>query len=151
VALAALAQLALAAAGYTQGVPLAPLAVLAAWAVVRNPFEAWSGLLPAPLLLGLASDDRAGWVLIALAPTPLIAAALQARHSAIRTVAAAVATAAAGAAICALVLAGAHGALHTLAGTAAINGVSILLTGLLAAPLAVLLLPFRVRERGLFA
>src|SRR5688500_12435934 len=84
VALAALVQLAFVAAGASGGdlrsLPLLPLAMLAAWAAARGPDEAWAVLLPAPLVLGLASDERVGWFVLALTPTPLLAAALRGRR-----------------------------------------------------------------------
>jgi hypothetical protein len=152
VTLAALAQLVLAASvGDVRGLPLVPLAVLAAWAVARSPIEAWAGLLPAPLLLGLASDERVGWFVLALAPTPLLAAALRGHHGAPRILAASVAAAAGGAVLYTLLLVGVDGGARGLIDDAAALGRSVVLTCLLAALLAAALLPFRTREHGLFA
>ncbi|MSP22710.1 MAG: hypothetical protein EXR66_06800 [Dehalococcoidia bacterium] len=154
VALASLAQLGLVASvsGSVDAcaLPLLPLAALAAWAAVRGPVEAWAGLLPAPLLLGLTSDERVGWFIIALAPTPLIAVALRGPHNAARTIGVAACTAAAGLAIYAALLEGVAGSGRDLLEAPSALGRALLLTCLLAALVSVVLLPFRPRERGLF-
>jgi len=160
VALATLLQLAIIASGPAvadlRSLPLLPLAALAAWAAARGPDEAWTGLLPAPLLLGLASDERAAWFLLALTPTPLLAAALRGRGRGEARAAKLGALAASGGAAFAGVLAymllfallaGDAGAVLDEPGALARGA---LLTSLLAAVLAGALLVPRPRRRGLF-
>lgn len=153
VAIAALGQLALTAsggAGDPRGLPLLPLAVLAAWSAARGPGEAWAGLLPAPLLLGLASDERVGWFLLALLPTPLLAAALRGSHSAWRSIVVSAAAAAPGLALYTLLLFVVAGDLPRLVEEPAYLAGGVLWTCLLAALLAAVLLLFRPHQRGLF-
>lgn len=155
VALAALAQLGLVAsvAGDVdvRALPVLPLAALAAWTAARGPLEAWAGLLPAPLLLGLTSDERVGWFVLALAPTPLIAAALGRGPGAPRTLGAAAIAAVVGLVLYTALLEGVAGEARSLIEGASALGRGALLTGLLAMLLGVALLPFRPRARGLFA
>jgi hypothetical protein len=61
-------------AGVSAPVPVLPVAALVAWARVRHPGEAWLAIAPAALVLGAASEVRAGWFLLALLPAPLLAA-----------------------------------------------------------------------------
>ncbi len=57
--------------------PLLPVALLAAWAGVRHVGETWPMLLLMPLVLGAASEERAGWFLLALLPTAALSLAVQ--------------------------------------------------------------------------
>lgn len=147
----AVAQLALeAAVGFSAGVPLLPTAVLAAWARTRGPIEAWAALAPAAILIGVASEARAGWVVLALLPTPLLACALP-RGNAWRSLAISSVAAGAGAAAY-LALLAAPGVLES-PGDVQVGAIarSAGWTALGALVLAVMLLPFRPRERGLFS
>ncbi len=125
-------------------VPLLPIALVAAWAVVRDPIEAALALLPVAWVLGVASDQPVGWLLIALVPALLLGAAGRAlgRDRAIPAAA----------------LAGATSALAYLAILAAAplpdlfpNALATAgWTAATALATAVALYPFRPRERGLF-
>lgn len=58
-----------------RAVPLIPLAVLAGWSVARGFGEVVPGLLGAALVLGAASEDRAGWFILAMLPAAALLAA----------------------------------------------------------------------------
>ena len=53
----------------TAAAPLLPVALLAAWGSVRPANEVWGALLVTPVALGLASEQRVGWFMLALLPT----------------------------------------------------------------------------------
>ncbi len=151
VAASALAQLAIEAnIGSSAGVPLLPVAILGAWARTRPSFEGWVAVPPAALLLGAASDERAGWFLLALLPVPLLASVTH-RGGPGRALAAAAAAAGVGACLYlwAFTVVDGRATLgldeaRTIAGAAAWTALGALL-------LTACLLPFRPRERGLFA
>lgn len=128
--------------------PVLPVALLAAWAATRGAGPTWVWLLPFPLLLGAVSEQRAAWFLVALLPTPVLAAAavqLLPRRSL------GAATAAAGGALCYLVLlALVSGRPRLVLDEAEAMAVAAVLTGLAGAGLALMLVPLRPRERGLF-
>jgi hypothetical protein len=160
VALAALLQLGLTASTGggldARALPVLPLAALAAWAAARGAAEAWAGLLPAPIVLGLASSERVGWFLLALALTPLLASAFRGQGdardagAALHTVGAAGGGALVGALIYTLLLDAAAGDLPRALAASSALGVGALGTAVIAAGLGVALLPFRPRHRGLF-
>lgn len=125
-------------------VPLLPIALVAAWAVVRDPAEPALALPPVAWVLGVTSEQSVGWLLIALVPSVLLGAAWRAagrNH-----------------AIAAATLAGATSALAYLAilDTAALPDLlpmALATTGstaVAALAVALALYPFRPRERGLF-
>lgn len=130
--------------------PVLPVAVLAAWGALRGADELWAGLLLASLPLGLVSEERLGWFLLALLPTAALMlqpASPDAQRRFLRA-----SLAGAGGALTYLVLlflaAGEAGAIpaeaHALLGSAA-------LTAVLAGLFAALLWPLRVpRSAGLF-
>lgn len=60
--------------GEPRAAPLLPLAVLAGWSAARGFGEAAPGLLGAALVLGAASEDPAGWFVLALVPAATLAA-----------------------------------------------------------------------------
>ena len=133
--------------------PLLPVALLAAWIAVRGPSEAWAAVLVAPIALGAASEERVGWFLLALLPTALVATLLprgkqpSARTFVVRAVAAAVL----GSMLFALTLAIAAARVELSSHGIGALGSAALLTALLAAGVAALLLPFRHRTQGLFS
>ena len=57
--------------------PLLPLAALAGWSAARGAGEAAPGLLGAALVLGIASEDAAGWFVLASAPAAALLAAAE--------------------------------------------------------------------------
>ena len=75
-AFAALAQIGTAPAwaGQPLAAPVLPLAVVAGWASVRGPGEAAAAAIAAALALGAASEERAGWFLLAMLPAAALAA-----------------------------------------------------------------------------
>jgi hypothetical protein len=54
--------------------PLLPVAVIAAWATLRGEGDAWPALLVAAFVLGVASQLRVGWFMLALLPTSALCA-----------------------------------------------------------------------------
>jgi hypothetical protein len=136
--------------------PVLPVALIAAWAAARRPEEAWPAILLPAVVLGVASEERVGWFLVALLPAPLLAAfavrRLRPRVNGLwRRVSAACAAAAGGAVAYALVLAlagGLGGTLYDHAGPLLATGV---LSALLAGVATLGFWPLRPRERGLFA
>ena len=133
--------------------PMLPIALLAAWAAVRGGSEVWSVLLIVPVTLGAASEERVGWFLLALLPTALTAMALRpAAHPSRRSfVARAAVTAAAGTVLFALTL-GVAAAQPDLSRDGLVSlFASGVVTAVVAATAAVLLLPLRPRARGLFS
>jgi len=136
-----------------EGAPLIPVALFAGWVTVRGPSEVWAALLVAPAALGAASEERVGWFLLALLPTALVAITLpRGRHpSGWTSVALAAGTAVIGAALYTLTLAVASTRIDLSTAGLEASSTAVLLTGLLAAGLAALLLPLRRRSRGLFS
>ncbi|MDA0271165.1 MAG: hypothetical protein O2798_06510 [Chloroflexi bacterium] len=136
--------------------PVLPAALIAAWAVMRGPDEAWPALLLPAVILGALSDERAGWFLIAMLPAPALGALIAARarrtgagitrRSLWAAMAAAVAALAYG-----LVLALAAGVLAEVPHLAAPVVGGMLLTALVTLLAAPLVWPLRQRERGLFS
>ncbi|MCA9857533.1 MAG: hypothetical protein KC458_09675, partial [Dehalococcoidia bacterium] len=53
--------------------PVIPVVLVAAWGAVRRPDETWPAILLPAVVLGVASEERVGWFLLALLPAPLIA------------------------------------------------------------------------------
>ncbi len=62
--------------------PLLPLAVVAGWSAVRGLGEAAPALLGAAVVLGAASEERAGWFLLAMLPAAALIAGAGAAPSA---------------------------------------------------------------------
>jgi hypothetical protein len=134
----------------TSAAPLLPVALLAAWGALRGVEELWVALLLAPIPLGVASEERLGWFLLALLPT----AALVLRDALPEGPRAfgRVARAAGVGALCYLVLLWvAAGEARALPGAAGIILGAAVMTAALAAVLATLLWPVRTRRSpGLF-
>lgn len=130
--------------------PLLPVALLAAWGTVRDPAEVWPALLVAAIALGVASEQRAGWYLLALLPTGAILLAPGARTSMARLTRAPLAAAAgAWAYLVVLLVVGGDGTAIPALGVDLALGA--MWTGALAALLACALWPLRAQARGLFA
>lgn len=53
--------------------PVLPVALVTAWAAMRRPEETWPAILLPAFVLGVASEERVGWFLLALLPAPLVA------------------------------------------------------------------------------
>jgi hypothetical protein len=125
--------------------PLLPVALLAGWGVMRSPDEVWPGLLIVPLPLGLISEERLGWFILALLPT----AALLLRKpppEGIQTLGRVPLVAALGAAGYLVVLWVAAGEVHALTNPVAVVAAPAVMTALLATVLAALLWPVRTRR-----
>ncbi|MEZ4501209.1 MAG: hypothetical protein R3C39_01085 [Dehalococcoidia bacterium] len=129
------------------GAPVLPVAVLAAWSASRRPEAAWIAAVPLALMLASVSEVRAGWFVLALAPTPLLATSIHARVPALP---AAALGAAAGASVYVATLALAANRLPLLTSAFEATMRGALLTALAGLAVAVLFLPFRPRETGLF-
>ena len=130
--------------------PLLPVALLAAWGTMRSPDEVWPALLLAPLPLGLASEERLGWFLLAFLPT----AALLARQSppeSLHRLGRVPLAAALGAVGYFVLLWLAAGEVRALPGAADLILGSATMTAIAASLLAALLWPVRLRRApGLF-
>lgn len=146
---ASLLQLGAVPAFFLDGVaaPLLPVAVIAAWATLRGEGDAWPALLIAAIVLGVASQLRVGWFLLALLPTSALCA-IVVRQAGGRLALAPLA-AAVGAVAYLAVLALAAGRPATM-----LQPWEVLLaagwTALVATLVALVLRPFHPRPQGLF-
>lgn len=136
--------------------PVLPAILLVAWAAQRGPEECWPALIAPAVILGVLSDERAGWFLVALLPAPLLGLIVMRRAR--RTGAGALRRAlwSAGAAGLAALLYGgiltlAAGVARDLPASTAEAMAGVLLSAMLGAGLAFAAWPLRRRERGLFA
>jgi len=59
-----------------ESAPMLPVALLAAWGGSRNVDQVWPAIIPAALLPGILSTERAGWYLLALIPVVLLSSAI---------------------------------------------------------------------------
>lgn len=134
--------------------PVIPVALVVGWAAMRRADETWPAILLPALVLGVASEERVGWFLLALLPAPAVATL--AVHGFKRvtgfwrragTAGAAAALAAALYATTLAVAGGIGGELPERAGALATTAVA---SGILAVLVAVCCWPFRPRQRGLF-
>jgi hypothetical protein len=130
--------------------PLLPVALLAAWGAMRSLDDMWPGFFVVPLTLGVVSEERVGWFLLALLPT----AALLMRPAppeALRQLSRAGLVAAAGALAYLVLLFIAAGEVAALLNAVPRLAVAMLGTAAIAATFALLLWPARSRRaRGLF-
>lgn len=141
--------------------PVLPVALIAAWASMRDPRETWPALVVSAVLLGVVSEARIGGYLLALLPTAaaavLLAAAREERDrgttsGARRLTEAAVAGAAGAAAYVTLLAIGdAPGVLPLEAGAIGAILFGAAWTGTVAVAIAAALWPQRSRSTGLFA
>jgi hypothetical protein len=129
--------------------PLLPVALIAAWAAVREADETWPLLLVVPVSLGVASQERVGWFMIALIPVAALALAAGRGNGAHR-VALAPVVAAAGTLLYLTLLTAAAGHAATLRETLASHLAAALWTAAAAAAMIGILHPLRARTRGLF-
>jgi len=129
--------------------PLLPVALIAAWAAVREADESWPLLLTVPATLGVASQERVGWFMIALIPAAALALAAGRGNGARRLVLAPVA-AAAGALLYLALLRLAAGHAATLPEALASHFAAALWTAVAAGAMVAVLQSLRARERGLF-
>ena len=135
--------------------PVIPVVLVAAWGAVRRPDETWPAILLPAVVLGVASEERVGWFLLALLPAPLIAtlgAKRFKRHATgfWRRVTTAGLAAGAAAACYGTVLALAGGLLGELPERSGALLATATESGVLAVLVALCLWPFRPRQRGLF-
>ncbi len=128
--------------------PLLPIALFAAWGLTRDPSEVAPGIVLAAVIMGVSSEDRIGWFLLALIPTAaLLVAARLATNAGLARVPA---VAAAGTMLYLGTLLLAAGAVRALPAVATAMLTSAGLTALLALALALALWPLRPRPAGLF-
>lgn len=135
--------------------PVLPAALIAGWAVTRNAEETWPAIVLPAILLGAASEERAGWFLLALLPAPMLAAVgvsrIRPRVTGVtrRLVIAASVAALAGLGYV-LILSVAGGVTADLGRSAAGLLVAAGGSAVLAVLAALAFWPLRPRERGLF-
>lgn len=138
--------------GDPRAAPLIPLAVLAGWSAARGFGEVAPGLLAAAVVLGVASEDHAGWFVVAMLPAAALLAAADIVTPLRRLVLApAAATLGAGAWTALLYAVSGRFDLLSFHGDLAVG--LVLWTGALTAVCALLAWPFRPRtpRTGLFA
>lgn len=129
--------------------PLLPVALLAAWATLRTPAEAWPALLTSGVALGVASSERVGWFLLALLPAALAGALVATAPPAHRlALAPLLGGAAAVAYVALLAMAGGHAGLLTSRPLDLLAAAA--LTALCTAVAALACWPFRLRQARLF-
>lgn len=157
-AAAALLQIGAVPAAFAQPLagPVLPVALIAAWAAVRDPREAWLAPVAAAVILGVVSEARVGWFLLALLPPAALATLAQRwehRGEATpgRRIALAALAGTGGAIGYVVILAAGGGALDALWPEAGAIARSVSWTALLAAAGAAALWPLRPRGAGLFA
>jgi len=129
--------------------PLLPIALITAWAAARDPDGTWPVLLIVPVILGVASQERVGWFMLALLPTAALALAAG-RGGRIQRIAFAPATAVVGALLYLMLLTLAAGRGSSLVPAAGSHLATALWTAAAAALLAVALRALRPRAHGLF-
>jgi hypothetical protein len=127
--------------------PLLPIAVLAAWSATRGVSAAWPAVPVIAITLGIASEQRVAWFLLALLPTVLIAWAVAAsdrRGTRLWRPLHATAVAAAGGAAYLCILLVTAGDLRMLPGATSAVIAASAGTGVIAAFCAVALWPLRI-------
>ena len=137
--------------GDQRAAPLIPIAVLAGWSATRGSDGVAAGLLGAALVLGVASEDRVGWFVLAMVPAAALLAVADLVPPRRRLLLApAAASLGAGAYTALLYATGGRFELLSVHAEPAIG--LVLWTGALAAGCAVLVWPLRPREpkTGLF-
>jgi len=135
--------------------PVIPVALVAAWAAMRRPEETWPAILLPAVILGVASEERVGWFLIALLPAPLVASVAVRRFRLNvtgfwRRVLTAGGAAALGATLYACTLAVVGGIGSELPARSGALMTTAIVSGLMATMVAALFWPLRRRQRGLF-
>ncbi len=135
--------------------PVLPVALIAAWAAIRRPEETWPAILLPAVILGVASEERVGWFLIALLPAPLVASFAVRRFRLNvtgfwRRAITAGAAAALGATVYACTLAVVGGIGSELPARSGALVTAAVVSGVLATLTAACFWPLRPRQRGLF-
>ena len=135
--------------------PVLPVALIAAWAAVREPSETGPALLITAVALGVVSQERVGWFLLALLPAVLLAAIarslLDDAHDPSRRRLALGAGGAGGGAVAYLaLLAVASGGAADVGPNAARFALAGLFTASIGGLMAIALWPTRPRPEGLF-
>ncbi len=133
-----------------EAVPLLPLAILAAWGALRPASEVCLALPVVAVVLGVSSQERVGWYLLACAPLAAVLLLAPEREAWPRRLARAPIAAGLGACTYAALLLVAAGRVQALPGEALAIGGAALVTALIAALCVALLLPLRARSVGLF-
>jgi hypothetical protein len=153
-AVAALLQLAAVPSLFADGAvaPLLPVALISAWAAARDGNETWPVLLVVPVALGVVSEERVGWFMLALLPSAALASFMRQTDgvSGVRRFVRAPLAAAAGAVLYLSLLTLAAGRPAALADAAGSYALAALWTAAAAALLAAALWPLQPRPRGLF-
>ena len=135
--------------------PSLPIALIAAWAIARDPREVAPALLLTGIILGVLSAERVGWFVLALVPAAAVALPLEpllARPEGAPPrwlVAGGVAALSVVFYTALLAVAGGAAAEVSNAGNALLG--AALVTAALAIPMAAILVRTRAREAGLFA
>ena len=131
--------------------PLLPVALVAAWGTMRDPDEVWPALLLAPLPLGVASEERLGWFLLALLPTAALLFLHRSPPEGLHRLGRAPLAAAFGTLAYLVLLWVAAGEVRALPSATGLILGSAVMTGAIAALLAAALWPVRTRRApGLF-
>lgn len=130
---------------------LLPLTVLAAWGVVRRADEVITAIPAVAVPLGISSEERVGWYLLACVPFALALVALSTIEGRTQRFAAASVAAATGSAAFVLVMLAVGGHAAAIVTEAPSLLASALLAALLAPACTLLLWPWRTRRPGLFA
>ncbi len=135
--------------------PVLPAILIAAWAAIRRPEETWPAIVLPAIIFGVLSEERVGWFLLALLPTPLIASIavrrFQPRITGFhRRALTGASVAAASAWLYGLFLLLAADMVGELPHAASNLTASAVLSGLLALIVSACFWPLRPRSRGLF-
>lgn len=136
--------------------PILPVALLAGWAAVRRPREAWPIPLAAAVVLGVVSEGRVGVFVLALLPALALVTLVRLRErrgeaTAVRRLGLAAGAAAAGTLCYVLLTSAAAGTAGTLPRAIPALVVGMAGTAVLATALAAALWPVRTDSGGLFA
>ena len=135
--------------------PVLPVALVTAWAAMRRPGETWPAILLPAVVLGVASEERVGWFLIALLPAHLVASLAVRRFRPKvtgfwRRALTAGAAAALGALLYACTLAVVGGIGGQLPERSGALLATAIVSGAIAVVVAICFWPLRPRQRGLF-
>lgn len=133
-----------------EALPLLPLAILAAWGAVRPASEVCIALPAVAIVLGVSSQERVGWYLLACAPLAATLLLAPEREAWPRRLARAPIAAGLGACAYGALLLVASGRVQALPGEAFAIGGAALVTALIAALCVAVLVPLRARSVGLY-
>ena len=130
--------------------PALPIAAIAAWGTLRGMPETTPAFLLAAVVLGVASEERVGWFVLALLPTVVFVTVLNGRRG-IPPIGLAAGGAAFGVVSYQAVLGLADGAPRIVIDEASLIFVAAVATACCSTALAASLWMFRPRPAGLFA